>query len=394
MILGDFNYSDIDFDSMQCEAKSREFLETVDKCDFTQHIDFPTHTAGTRPDLVLSSEPNLVIGVDDVGRLGAGDHTMMMIQVAGELPSNITFEDVPDWKNADVRKLQEELDNVDWEEELAGLEEDVQGSWDKLAEKLTQAQENSVPKKKRRVGNKPIWMNQNILRKKRRLWKTYKETKNYGEFQAYKKAEKMVKDSVRKAKKNFEKNLAKNAKKDCKSWYSYLKTKTSNRVSVGPLKLDEVLVTDDEKMADILNHFFSSVFTQEDLINLPNLEPVYTGPTPLSSLSFSAEKVAKKIKKLRTSVAPGPDKLSPRLLQTVVDSIAEPLSIIFTRSLKQGQVPMQWKWANVAPIYKSKGSKTAAGNYRPISLTCILCKVMESIVRDSIIEHLATNKLI
>ena len=100
-----------------------------------------------RPDLVLSSETNLVIGVEDVGRLGVGDHTIMMVQVAGEFPSNVTFEDVPDWRKADVHKLQEELDNVDWDEELAGMDDDVQGSWNKLDDKLTQARRTLSPQK-------------------------------------------------------------------------------------------------------------------------------------------------------------------------------------------------------------------------------------------------------
>ena len=70
-----------------------------------------------------------------------------------------------------------------------------------------------------------------------------------------------------------------------------------------------------------------------------------------------------------------------------------PLAIIYTRSLEEGIVPDDWRCANITPVYK-KGSKSSAGNYRPVSLTCILCKVMESIVRDAIVKHLTDNKLI
>ena len=73
--------------------------------------------------------------------------------------------------------------------------------------------------------------------------------------------------------------------------------------------------------------------------------------------------------------------------------LALPLTLIFISSLDEGFVPEVWKLANVAPIFK-KGSKTAAGNYRPISLTCIICKVMESLIRDAIIQHLMDNALI
>ena len=103
---------------------------------------------------------------------------------------------------------------------------------------------------------------------------------------AYKKVEKFVKDAVRKAKQNFEKKLAKDVKKNPKAFYSYLKSRTSNRVTVGPLKDGVEIVTDNNKMAEMLNGFFSSVFTQEDVSDIPTPTPVYTGPDPLQSTPF------------------------------------------------------------------------------------------------------------
>ena len=61
--------------------------------------------------------------------------------------------------------------------------------------------------------------------------------------------------------------------------------------------------------------------------------------------------------------------------------------------MESSEVPADWKMANVTPIFK-KGSKSKAENYRPVSLTSIPCKVMESIIRDEIIDHLTTNSLI
>ena len=81
------------------------------------------------------------------------------------------------------------------------------------------------------------------------------------------------------------------------------------------------------------------------------------------------------------------------LNQGVVEAITGPLAIIYTRSMEEGIVPADWRTANITPIFK-KGSKSAAGNYRPVSLTSILCKVMEAIVRDMIMEHLEKWKLI
>ena len=117
-------------------------------------------------------------------------------------------------------------------------------------DKLNQVIESNVPKKVRRKGSKPLWMKRNILRlirKKRRLWKHYTSSKDcskdYEQFEAYKKVQSDVRKAVKKAKKDFEKKLAKNAKKNNKMFWSYMKQKTSNRVSVGPLVRDRVVIT-------------------------------------------------------------------------------------------------------------------------------------------------------
>ena len=89
--------------------------------------------------------------------------------------------------------------------------------------------------------------------------------------------------------------------------------------------------------------------------------------------------------------APGPDGLSPFTLKELSTEICFPLTVIFQRSLNEGLVPSDWKLANVTPIFK-KGSKFEPGNYRTVSLTSILCKVMESIRRDAMIEHLKDNE--
>ena len=57
-----------------------------------------------------------------------------------------------------------------------------------------------------------------------------------------------------------------------------------------------------------------------------------------------------------------------------------------------GRIPADWKTAHVTAIFK-KGTKSTAGNYRPVSLTCVLCKVLESIIRDAMVNHMNDHKL-
>jgi hypothetical protein len=69
------------------------------------------------------------------------------------------------------------------------------------------------------------------------------------------------------------------------------------------------------------------------------------------------------------------------------------LSIIYNTSITSGTIPEEWKCAIVTALFK-KGDRKVAGNYRPISLTCIICKVLESIVRENIVNHMKQNKLL
>ena len=100
----------------------------------------------------------------------------------------------------------------------------------------------------------------------------------------------------------------------------------------------------------------------------------------------------KKLKKLNVNKSPGPDGLHPKVLSELAHELAEPLTIIFTKSLQQETLPQAWKDAKVTPLYK-KGGKRKPGNYRPVSLTSIICKIMESIVRDQVVGHMASNNL-
>ena len=81
------------------------------------------------------------------------------------------------------------------------------------------------------------------------------------------------------------------------------------------------------------------------------------------------------------------------LIKELATELSFPLKLLFDKTLAQGKLPTQWKTAEVRPIFK-KGVKTTPGNYRPVSLTSIVCKVFESFVKDKIFNHLTDNNLL
>ena len=149
--------------------------------------------------------------------------------------------------------------------------------------------------------------------------------------------------------------------------------------------------TDRTEIAGILNDHFESVFSVDDGLE-PNFENRTEFICPDEGI-ISRSDIINRLKKLDCSKAPGGDKLTQHVLKNCSESLSGALEIIFEKSLNEGEVPNEWKEANVTPLFK-KGSKLSASNYRPVSLTSVCCKLMEGIMRDRITSHLKIHKLI
>ena len=147
-------------------------------------------------------------------------------------------------------------------------------------------------------------------------------------------------------------------------------------------------------MADALNIYFSSVFTLEDKNNLPVHEPLLADNVEyLTNMLITPAMIVTKIKKLKDNKSPRIDGITPKLLKEIAEEISVPLAIMFNLSLHEGTVPHEWKHANVVPIFK-KGSRRKAENYRPVSLTSVVCKLLESLLRDHMIDFLEKHNLL
>ena len=96
---------------------------------------------------------------------------------------------------------------------------------------------------------------------------------------------------------------------------------------------------------------------------------------------------------LKVDKSPGLDMMHPRVLYETKDEISYPLFLIFNKSLQLGILPSDWKLAEVTAIHK-KGAKSDRSNYRPVSLTSVCCKILESLIRDYLMSYLLVNNLL
>lgn len=231
------------------------------------------------------------------------------------------------------------------------------------------------------------------VRKKHKLFRRWLQTHNGQDYTLYARARNQAKKACRQAQKQLEKEVAAKAKKNPKAFWSYVKSKTNCRTGVADLrKADGTKTTTDEEKVELLNKFFQSVFTQENMDSLPD-PPDFNFMSTLEDINIKDEKVLKILKSLQTDKAPGPDGISPLVLSKAAEELAKPIALLYRLSLARGTIPDDWKCALVTPIFK-KGSRMEASNYRPVSLTSILCKALETIVREELIIHLRMNNLI
>ncbi|CAM4601780.1 unnamed protein product [Lepidochelys olivacea] len=168
-----------------------------------------------------------------------------------------------------------------------------------------------------------------------------------------------------------------------------LATRRKSRKVVGSL-LNEGgnVVTEDVEKTNVLNASFASVF-----MNKVSSQTAALGSTAWGGgdqPSVKKEVVRDYLENLCEHKSMGLDALHPRVLKELADVIAEPLAIIFENSWRSGEVPDDWKKANVVPIFK-KGKKEDPGNDRPVSLTSVPGKIME---QESILKHLEERKVI
>ena len=155
---------------------------------------------------------------------------------------------------------------------------------------------------------------------------------------------------------------------------------------------DGTFTSNDEEAAETLNEQYFDTFTKEDTTNIPDIESKPLQTDPLSTFNVTRDRVLKVIRNLKVNKSPGIDKIHPRVLKEMDETISYPVTIIYKKSIEESKLPRQWKDAEITPIYK-KEAKNLPQNYRPVSLTSVICKILEKLVVEDIINHVKTNLL-
>ena len=395
IIAGDFNHANINWETLNCDGEAVPFLDMVLNNYLVQNVHAPTRGSNIL-DLVLTSEVGLVNNVHIGAPVGSSDHCTIGFDLVIDTLRTIWKDEHYDYRNSNFKAMKKECGKVKWRDLFnnKSLEEKMR----LLDIEHSRWLQMYTPRKKTRDDKqRHNWCNNHKIKQLRknkiRWWKRYTEERNPLFYGRYKQSMDNLRREIRKAKKNFEAKIANKVKTDPKPFYRYVRSKMRAKESIGPLRgLDGTLTSDKDKMATILNDYLVTVFTDEDVTALPEVEVHYDGAI-LNDIDITEEVVLQKLKSLKPDKAPGPDSYYPIILNQLAAELAVPLTLIYKDSFDSGSVPEEWRKANVTPIFK-KGSKCMPENYRPVSLTSHASKVFESIIKDKLQDHLQTGALI
>ncbi|MES9994358.1 MAG: reverse transcriptase family protein [Candidatus Thiodiazotropha sp.] len=302
------------------------------------------------------------------------------------------------YDRGDYLSLSRDLDNTDWS---ALKSDDIDTYTNNVTERITELAKKHIPNKDIKVRKSdPPWLTTNIkrlMRKRKRLYDKYKKSKNINDFETYKNARNKVTFEIRQSKqKQLDKLTEKLKSNDLnqKDWWKTLKyfITPEQQSTLPPLCKDDIIYTNENDKANILNLFFTEQTILDDSnATLPTVNQ--TPPHKLESISITSQEVEDVLKSLKTGKAAGPDSIDNRLLKELAQPLCAPLADLFNFSIAKGKVPNLWKQANVTPVFK-KNDPSDVSNYRPISLLNTLGKVLEKIVHKYVFNFLNDHHVI
>ncbi|KAL8617025.1 hypothetical protein ACOMHN_014196 [Nucella lapillus] len=265
----------------------------------------------------------------------------------------------------------------------------LETAWRGFSERVQKTINKNVPSKTTQGRYSYPWIDTSLRRAIRRKQRAHTKARKTGKKRdqdRYKRLQQEVKDNIKKASHHYlDTVVTDDFKTNSKKLWAYVKSKGQESQGVSLLKNTEgYLKSDNCSKAEILNNQFKSVFTEEDLSHMPD-----KGDSPyqaMDDITVTEKGVQTLLRNLQPNKATGPDSIPAFILKSAADEITPILTKMFQHSLDVGQVPTDWREAWVVPIFK-KGDRHLPANYRPVSLTSIVCKVLEHIVHSSIMTH-------
>ena len=391
--VGDFNFGDYKWDHSLPTQKIalKKFLLFLEEYSLNQIITGPTHDSGNTLDLVITSTPENVLSTELLGPLtDSCDHTMIQMLINSEITSNTLQPKKFNFYKADYEKINRYLSNINWvdifsytsniDEMYSNFMQVIQTSIQLYTPISTTYKKTKLPKHIR-----------TLLKEKQRLYKISKHD-NLAKT-AYQNISKEYTSAVKAYKNKCEQNVINNKNK--KVLYNFMKKKLRTNHQLPPLlQPNNEITLDAQTKANLLNSTFAKIFLKDELsTDTATLHTTTSHIIPHTFQPISHQDILESITKLKKSVSKTPDSIPSLFIKKTSSQLVQPLYYLLNYSMQTSEIPSLWKIAIVVPIYK-KGKRNDPSNYRPISLTSVLCRLLEKIIHKHILKHMMNNNLI
>ena len=361
-----------------------------------------TNDTSTVLDQIITSFPDSVNSCTVERPVGNSDHSTLCMELNINITNSRKLQrHIWLYDKADIELFHLKLSEANWDQCFDS--NNINTIWLKWREIFLDIAISVIPNKNAtiRPDDKP-WYSNELRRQRRKLNRLYHIFKrertelsqsNFKKFrQTYQKNLKLAKEDHQTRTDRF---LSSADNISSKNWWQITKNYLgiSKTKSTPYLDIDGKLISDPKEMSQAFNDFFlhSSEIDTSDA-SLPPLNKQNTYPD-LQEIIISEQDVRDVIKNIKVNKAAGPDGISPRMIKMAGDLIVPSLTKLFNKSLQFKQYPSEWKQASVIPIHK-KDSKTDVNNYRPVSLTSCISKLMERTVFKHVYNYIRENNII
>lgn len=394
ILAGDFNLpgvrwvregDEVHCDPSNAERYTREKAEVLgDGCEFlglNQICDF-LNRRGNTLDLILCQQQCDISKSDDpLVEEDTEFHTTIVIELTCDSETSLIFQEVVyDFRRADTDGLNGFLSSVQWDDLLLNLplSEAVAVFYAKMYEGM----EIFIPKKRTISSSEPPWLSAGLkqcIREKKIAHKAYKRSntpEHYREFSVLRaRCKWLALESYSQYVGRVEEGIATNVK----SFWGFVNARRSEGGLPSTMRLNEKEVSNGDQTVNLFADFFESVYIDH------GNEIGYIPPPPVTvdlfEVQLTYDEVLLRLKNLDTSKGPGPDGIPASVLKPCAESLASPLFQLFSISLRTGNFPDAWRMSFIAAIHKS-GCRHDVKNYRPVSITSTIPKMLDSIVTD------------
>ncbi len=395
-ILGDFNLSNVtwpytDNANSYISPVEKLFVDSFNDFGLTQCITEPTHSKRKTLDLLLTNSPALInnLAVNASGSICNSDHYPVFLKVK----ANLRLKKPPkrkiyNFKRANWDALNRDLHNVDWDAMIDRREPEV--AWGLLKTSIFSLVDIHIPKITLKNNFQPPWFDSEVYHaylKKERAHSLKNNSDLDGiRFANYRKQFKDV------AAQKMRDNLynSDDPALITKKFWAHVKANSKSHRIPDTMHYKGRFRNSDVDKANLFNGYFYEQFSEESQYDID----IDWANDELFDIDFNHQKIRKLLSKVNSNKAQGPDGIHGNILKNCASSLAYPLSIMFKISYNSGCIPREWRHAHVVPVHK-KGSKNDIENYRPISLTCLIMKTFERILKDELLlrtEYLLDNR--